>query len=160
MDTPLSRRSLAGLAAGGFALRMQTPAVETTEAEQEANKAVVRRWFDEVINQGNLDVIDEIVAEDYRTHNPDDVTGPGALKQRMADSARDLADLIPDAEIVVEDMLAERDIVATRVALTGTTYGANDIAVLGLSFIQIRDGKMIVSWSLTDEAGFLRQLSG
>ena len=50
----------------------------------EANKTLVRRFYEE-IDKGNLDAMDELVAEDYIDHNPPPFPGfaPGreGLKQ-------------------------------------------------------------------------------
>ena len=54
--------------------------------DQEANKALVRRLFEEGFNRGNLDLVDELVAADAVTHNPlilDATTGPGSIRNRM-----------------------------------------------------------------------------
>jgi predicted SnoaL-like aldol condensation-catalyzing enzyme len=52
----------------------------------EENKAIVRRLIEEAWNQGNLDVLDEIVATDYIRHDPlnPGVRGKEAFKQLIA----------------------------------------------------------------------------
>lgn len=157
METTMSRRSFAGFAAAGVALRAQTP--ETTEDEREANKAVVRRWFAEVINQGLMDVVDELIASDFQPQNPDDIPGPDALKQRVVDANEDRRTLIPDIEAAVDDLIAERDMVSARLTWRGSSFGGNDIAVLALSIFQLRQGQIVASWNLADDEAFLRQMA-
>ena len=79
----------------------------------EENKAIVRRWSEELFNQGNLVVADEIVAPTYRRHDPGDpfaVEGPEGVKRLVSM----LRAQVPDLHISVEDVIAEGDKVVTR----------------------------------------------
>jgi predicted ester cyclase len=79
---------------------------------EESNKAIMRRFWD-VWEQGNIDLLDELLSPDYINHNlaaPDLSTGPEGVKAvvSMFRSA------MPDLKVVVEDMIADGDKVATR----------------------------------------------
>jgi hypothetical protein len=81
-------------------------------ASLEENKALVRRWWDET-NKGNLDVIDELGAPDYIDQNPPlPGMGEGSSAVRKANEA--LWAAFPDTVHIIEEMVAERDLVVTR----------------------------------------------
>ena len=87
----------------------------------EESKAVMRRFW-EVWEQGNIDLLDELLAREYINHTlatPDLPPGPEGVKEvvSMFHSA------MPDLRVVVEDMIAEGDKVATRYTLEGTHEG-------------------------------------
>ena len=74
----------------------------------EENKAIVRRWSEELWSQGKLDVADEIVAPDYVRHDPGDpfpARGPEDVKRLVSM----LRGMLPDLTITIEDMIGEGD---------------------------------------------------
>jgi len=83
----------------------------------EANKAVVRRWFEEVWNQGSESAIDELFAADGVAHglgdSEQDVHGPAEFKPFAAN----LRGSLPDIHIRLDDILAEGDRVTVRITL-------------------------------------------
>jgi steroid delta-isomerase-like uncharacterized protein len=87
----------------------------------EENKAVIRRLFDEVVNGQNLDVLDELVAEDVVNHSATDEHKRGIEGFRHV-SKWGIA-LLPDGRYEVLDMIAEGDMVACRVRVSGTMRG-------------------------------------
>jgi steroid delta-isomerase-like uncharacterized protein len=130
----------------------------------EENKAVVRRLLD-VWEQGNIDLIDELLAPDYVNHSPatpEQPTGPEGLKGvvSMFRSA------IPDLKMVVEDMIAEGDKVVLRYTLEGTHEGelfgipptGKQLSVKGIAVERVSDGKIREHWRVTDELGMMQQL--
>ena len=79
----------------------------------EDNKAIVRRWSEELWSQGKLEVADEIVAPDYVRHDPGDpfpARGPEDVKRLVGM----LRAMLPDLTITIEDMIGERDKVMIR----------------------------------------------
>ena len=85
------------------------------------NKTVVRHLF-EVINNGELDQLSDLVDEDVVDHNavifmqPE---GPGAAKEGI----RLLRQGFPDLRINVEELVAEGDQVVARLTMSGTNTG-------------------------------------
>lgn len=115
----------------------------------EENKAIVRRWSEELFNQGNLEVADEIVAPTYRRHDPGDpfaVEGPEDLKRLVSM----LRAQVPDLHISVEDVIAEGDKVVTRYTLA---QGKSS----GIQIFYLVDGRIVESWANRDDLGLLRQ---
>jgi predicted ester cyclase len=72
-------------------------------------KDVIKRFYDEVLNAGDLDAADEIVGPGFAPRDGE-VAGPEALKQ----VARYLRSALPDLRFDIEDLIAEGDRVATR----------------------------------------------
>ena len=115
----------------------------------EQNRALVRRVFEEVWNQGKLEVADEIYAADYVLRNPGvaEVRGIEALKELV--TAYRAA--FPDLRYTVEDLIAEGDKVAARWKVEGTHRGemmgipptGKQAAVTGMSMVRIVGGKMV-----------------
>ena len=130
----------------------------------EENKALARRWAD-IFKEGNLDLVDEIFAPNFVGHDPampEDVRGVEGAREfySMYTSA------FPDAEITIEDQLAEGDMVATRWTGRGTHQGelmgvqpsGNRVEVMGNSISRIEDGKIVEEWDIYDALGMMQAI--
>ncbi len=106
----------------------------------EQNKAVVRRFFD-AINHGTLDVLDQVLAPDFRTQgeNQGGRDGEKQLWQQLRTEA-------PDTHLSVEELIAEGDKVVTRWSARGT-YRGQPVQVTGIHIHQVVDGKIIEAWA-------------
>jgi steroid delta-isomerase-like uncharacterized protein len=131
----------------------------------EENKAIARRWSEELWSKGELAVADEIVAPNYVRHDPGDpfsAEGPEGVKRLV----RGLRDLMPDLHITIEDMIAEGDKVVTRYTSTGTDTGGfmgrpptgKQGKVTAIQIFRIVDGKSVESWANRDDLGWMQQL--
>jgi predicted SnoaL-like aldol condensation-catalyzing enzyme len=105
----------------------------------EQNKAVVRRWHEEVFNGKNLSVVDEILHPDYVRHT--DLQGIAAARDWLRKGYRDH----PDYQVITEDTIAEGDKVVTR----WTAQEGGKARVVGVSIHRIADGKIIEDWAWT-----------
>ena len=133
-------------------------------ADTEANKALVNRLFAEVLNQGNLEVIDELVAPEFVHHTAGEVDakGPEGYKELIGMFRA----AFPDLNVVIEDMIAESDLITTRQTYTGTHKGnlmdipPTDMEVVftGISTFRIIDGKIAKAWTEYDVLGVMLQL--
>ena len=130
----------------------------------EENKALARRWAD-IMNEGNLDLVDEIYAPDYVGHDPampEDVRGVEGAREfySMYRSA------FPDAEVTIEAQLAEGDMVATRWTGRGTHQGelmgvqpsGNRVEVMGNTISRIEGGKIVEEWDIYDALGMMQAI--
>ena len=130
-----------------------------------ANKAILRRFFEEIYNQGNLAVADDLVAADYVSHNPAPGEAPGreGLKAFVAYLRRALADL----HVTIEAQVAEGDRVATRYTIRGRQEGefagipptGKLVTITATSMHRIEDGQIRESWLNWDMLGLIRQLA-
>src|SRR5437868_15511582 len=90
----------------------------------EENKALVRRWFEEVWNKGRADAIAEMFAEDGIAHGlSDDVDAPLKGPGGCLPFHSQFREAFPNIEVVVEDQIAEGDTVATRCSVRGKHAG-------------------------------------
>jgi steroid delta-isomerase-like uncharacterized protein len=130
----------------------------------DANKEFVRRYI-ELYNSGNLAIADEIIAPDFVDHeHPECEPGPAAVKRMVTDFRA----AFPDTIGTVQEMIAERDIVAFRFVLRGTHSGTahfaglppsgREITLVGMDFVRIAGQKLVELWSCQDTLGLLRQL--
>ena len=85
---------------------------------EEDNKALVRRFTEEVINQGNLDVADELLAPDFVDHDviPGKLGGKEDVKRWIAERRASFSDL----HFSIEEQIAEGDKVVSRIISSGT----------------------------------------
>jgi steroid delta-isomerase-like uncharacterized protein len=128
-------------------------------------KTLVTRYFEEVWNQGRVDVLDELLTPDYRNHSPsipNPRPGPADLKPIvMAMRAG-----IPDLHYEVLDLIATPEKVAVYVRLTGTHTGTlfgiaatgRTIDVRQMQIEWLEDGRISQHWRVTDELTLMRQL--
>jgi predicted ester cyclase len=137
----------------------------------EANEDLVRRHFEEIFDQKNLEVCDEMMAEDYVEHAaapfsesaPGKVNGPVAMRQ----TADWLSAQFPDLPMTIEAMVAEGDTVAVRVVSEGTNLGLLNGVVppTGRRFkarqshwYRVEDGKLAEHWATCEDLPAMMQL--
>lgn len=134
--------------------------------DPETNKAIIRRLYDGLFNGGDLAVAGDLLDPDYVGHDPPDSPAPLRGPAAMAEGARHLRAAFPDCRFVVEELIAEGDAVAARVALTGTHAGplgtlaptGRRVAVTGTVTYRLSAGRIVASWGNWDNLGLLRQL--
>jgi predicted ester cyclase len=125
------------------------------------NKALVQRFFDEIINQKNLAALDQFVPPNAVNH-----TVPTGLPQGPSQFLGLHLNAFPDVKATVEDLLADGDKVIARVSYRGTHQGTfrgipptgKQIAVMGINIFRIANGKLVEHWGLTDRIAALHQL--
>jgi steroid delta-isomerase-like uncharacterized protein len=132
----------------------------------EENKALVRRWFLEAWNAGNLALADEVIAADYDPHPaPTDMPfgrGPEGQKQLIAF----YRSAFPDVRMEIEDMVAEGDRVVVRWKGTGTHTGelmgvppsGKPAVVTGMFINRVVNGKLVEGWTSFDALGMMMQI--
>jgi steroid delta-isomerase-like uncharacterized protein len=117
------------------------------------NKALIRRWLDEVLTQGYTRRVDEIFASNYVLHGPNlaqEVHGREGIGRYVAT----LRAASPDLRVTVEDQIAEGDMVVTRWTARGTHQErfldypptGNQMAMTGIEFDRVVDGKIDEGW--------------
>ncbi len=130
----------------------------------EESKATMRRYLG-VFEQGNIDLLDELLAPDYTNHSPatpDLPTGPEGVKAvvSMFRSA------MPDLRVVIEDMIAEGEKVATRYTLEGTHEGelfgvpptGKRLSIKSITVERVSEGRIREHWRVTDTLEMMQQL--
>ncbi len=131
----------------------------------EENKAVVRRFLEEIFSGGNLELVDELFAPHYVLHDPavpGEVRGPEGVKQYVGM----YRGAYPDTRFTVEDQIAEGDEVVTRWTGRGTHQGelmgipptGQEVTVTGIEFDRVSGGKLEETWVTYDALGMMQQL--
>jgi len=132
----------------------------------EQNKALAKRWFEEVWNQGRESTIDELFHPQGKAHGfpePDSILiGPEGFKAIH----RAFHNAYGNIHIDIDDIIAEGDRVAIRwtctMSHTGDGLGfpatGKKTTVPGSSFIHCRDGKLTEGWNFMDLTRTTQQL--
>ena len=135
---------------------------EAVSAEE--NKALVRRFVDEVQSGGNVGLIDEICSPEFVNHSAP--PGIPADREGIKIVTAMFRGAFPDSYFTVEDIMAEGDKVATRKTFHGTHEGefmgvpaSGRVVSMGLiDIVRISDGRVVEHWSMGDTLGLMRQL--
>lgn len=128
------------------------------------NKALVRRFFEQ-LDEGNLDIIDELVSEDYVDHDPPPFPGLASGRAGLRQAAEMFWRATPGHH-VIEDQMVDGDKVITRLRgvgkhegeLAGIPASGNDLDVKAVAIYRIENGKIAEHWSAVDSATLLQQL--
>ena len=134
----------------------------------EENKALVRRYYEEcnAIKGDPAKVramVDEFFAPDFVVHAP--VSGDMNFEETKQNRVN-LFNAFPDLNWIVDDMIAEGDKVATRVAMRGTHKGeyqgiaatGRQVMVPGVDICRIAGGKFLEFWACLHTLGLMQQL--
>jgi len=137
------------------------------ENTPEENKAMMRRWFEEVWNQGREDAVAEMFASDgvaYGLSGSGDVPvrGPAGFKAHY----RRVRAAFPDITITVEDTVADGDKIAARCVVRGTHTGEGlgvaatnkPVEITGLLISRVKGGKTVECWNNFDLLSLYRQI--
>ena len=131
---------------------------------REANKSAIRRLYEECMNEGQLDSIDELVSP--RFSNPDQHfgQGPEALKRQITS----IRQAFPDIRFMLHEIVAEGSVVAVRWTGKGTHDGTfmnipathKPITQEGFVMYHFENGKIVELKRLVDRFGLLQQIGG
>ena len=131
------------------------------------NKALTRRWFEEVWNKRRDQAIDELLGPDGVAHglaeNGEDLPGPAAFRRFY----RQFRSGFPDMRVTVDQVIAEGDMTACRFTAYGTHSAdgvgikatGRPVRVSGMCMIRWKDGRIAEAWNEFDAAGLMRQIT-
>ena len=130
----------------------------------EDNKALVRRFVDEVQSGGNIDLIDEVCSPGFVNHSAP--PGIPADREGLKILTAMFRGAFPDSHFTIEDMVAEGDKVATRKTFHGTHGGdfmgmppTGRVVSMGLiDIVRVSDGRVVEHWAMGDSLGMMQQL--
>jgi steroid delta-isomerase-like uncharacterized protein len=137
----------------------------STAAEAVGNKEVVLRWAEEVLNEGKVEVVDELMADDFTWRMPfsrEPLRGPQAMKEIVT------AFLVafPDFAVEVKNVIGEGDRVALEYIASGTNEGefmgepatGNSAAWRVLHVFTLREGSIVEDVTVLDRLTLFEQL--
>jgi len=130
----------------------------------EKNKKLVRRFYDEVMRDGNLAVIDELIADNYIEH--EEFPGLTPNKEGLKGWVKMTRGAFPDLKMEVEDIIAEGNKVAVIARMKGTHQGeflgkkgtGRKLDLPFVDVILIKDGKAVEHWGYSDNMKMAEQL--
>ena len=129
----------------------------------EQNKSLIRRIFDEGMNQNKPPVFDEVIGPTYFNRSmPAPVAGPEGYKMTL----NLFTAAFPDMQVILEDVLGEEDKVVTRGYFTGTHQGElNGIPATGKSvkidyvdIWRLENSQAVENWVQIDMMSMMQQL--
>jgi steroid delta-isomerase-like uncharacterized protein len=129
----------------------------------EQNRALTRRYYEEVVNEGKLDLVEEVIAPDYVGHEPgEEIQGPAGFKRFLGM----MRAAFPDLNATVEAEIAEGDKVVARYTARGSHQGelmgveptGKQVEVSGIEINRISGGKIVEQWNMYDAMGMMQQL--
>ena len=130
----------------------------------EQNKAVTLRFVDEFWAKGNLNIADELLADNYVNHKPP--PGVASNREGYKQWGSIFHSAFEDVSSTGHDVIAEGDKVAVRWTFNGTHKGefmgvpATDkqVALNGITVVRLVDGKCVEDWTEMDAMGLMQQL--
>jgi steroid delta-isomerase-like uncharacterized protein len=133
----------------------------------EENKQLIRRWFDEVWNNGRADVIEELFDENGIAHGLGDdpanpIKGPSGYKPFY----QTFRQAFPNIMVVVEDVIAEGDKVVARCSVRAKHEGEfmgkpatqAPVEFNGITIVRIHNGKIAEAWNNFDFMTMYKQV--
>ena len=123
----------------------------------EESKALMRRIWKEVLNEGNLENAHELVADDYVYHGPGghELRGPEGFKSFMAW----IHDSFPGIHFTLDDLIAEGDKVVCFFTAKGTHKSNKQVDFQGMLICRVVDGKEVEVWEVFDRFTIASQLA-
>lgn len=132
--------------------------------DEQLNKTAVRRFFEEVVNNRNVDAQDTLCTPDYREHDPMLPSGESGIEESKA--ANREANTAFEPVVTIESLIEEGDLVSARFSFKGRHVGAfmgmaptgGEFSTTGQATFLCQDGRIAESWWSNDYLGLLRQL--
>jgi predicted SnoaL-like aldol condensation-catalyzing enzyme len=139
---------------------MSTDLLATSVGER--NAELFRRLLVEGFGRGNVGVVDEVIAPDYREHQPGFAPGPEGIKGAI----RYLHSAFPDLSMTVEDIVIDGDKIWGRMRAHGTNLGpimgqaatGKPMEITVIDICRFADGKMVEHWGVPDRFAQMEQL--
>jgi steroid delta-isomerase-like uncharacterized protein len=131
----------------------------------ERNKAVVRRFIDEIFLGGNFDSVDELLTEDFLPHTWGSMQ-PG--RDGLKEAIQRVQAGISDERMQIHDIIAEGDRVAVRLTSSATHTGdfmgmpatGRRYEIGEIHIFRLDDGRVAEHWHQADFMGMMKQLGG
>ena len=127
---------------------------------------LIKRFYEDVLGGGQLDLIDELTTEDLVDHE-EGLPGQPSGREGVKYFISAMREAFPDIQAkAIEPTVVDGDIEAARVVLTGTHKGElmgvsptdKTVEIESIDFVRIEDGKVAEHWGLTDTMSLMQQL--
>ncbi len=132
--------------------------------DEEKNTAAMKRFYEEVVNKGNLKLIDELVAAEFVEHEESPGMKPG--REGLKEFFGMFRAAFPDLQFQINDLVAKDDKVWAYITIRGTHKGqfmdmaatGRKIEIKGFDIVRLVNGKAVEHWGLTDSMTMMMQL--
>jgi steroid delta-isomerase-like uncharacterized protein len=133
-------------------------------AARQANTALVRRFYEELVNAGVLELVDELFAPEFIEHEELPSLPPD--RRGVREFFKLFRHAFPDLAFTIESLVAEGDMVAAYVTMSGTQKEdflgiqatGRKISVRTFDLFRVQDGKFAEHWGVTDTMAMMQQL--
>ncbi len=131
--------------------------------DPEANKKIVREFYDAVFRKRDLSAVDRFMHDDYIQHNPDTKQG----KAGFIEFHKGFFAAIPDFGASINEIVADGDLVYVYNTITGTHTGegfldlpptGNKVNFDTVDMFRLRDGKLCEHWDVADTRALFTQV--
>jgi predicted ester cyclase len=135
------------------------------ESEMADEAGLIKRFYTEVIEGGNLDLVEELVSDDFIDHNP--MPGQSPSKDGVGFFVNTMRAAFPDLKAkTTEPALVDGNLEAQYVVLTGTHQGelmgvaptGRSVEFSGVDIIRVEAGKVAEHWGATDTMTLMEQI--
>src|SRR5690348_6041869 len=143
----------------GREVTMTDHALDTVEQ----NKAIVRRFVEEIFAAGRKDAVDQLLDDDFVGH-----TWPstGHPKDDLKAAIDRVGGGLADSEFTIDDLIGEGDRVAVRLTAAATQVGpfmgmpasGKRYSIQEIHIFRLRDGRVVEHWHQFDQMGMMKQL--
>jgi steroid delta-isomerase-like uncharacterized protein len=126
------------------------------------NKAIVRRYLEQVLNEHRHELAEEFLVENIELHGSGLAPGLEVVKQWLTM----FATAFPDGHMTIEDVVAEEDKVVARTTFEGTHQAeiqgipatGTAVSVPSINIFRLDNGKIVEGWLVNDNLGMMQQL--
>lgn len=127
----------------------------------ETNKAIIRRYLEQVFNERRYDLLEEFLVEGVELHSAGIAPGLAAAEKWVAM----LIAAFPDQHMTIDDVIAEGDRVVVRSTLNGTHQGemqgipatGNPVSQTSITIFRLAKGKIVEGWFAADNLSMMQQ---
>ena len=128
----------------------------------EENKVIVLRFLKDVWGKGNLNIVEEIVADDHVHHLTRRDRHPEGVKELVSG----FRNFLPDLQIAVIDLIGEGDKIVVYFTFSGVDKGGywgkppsgNSVTYSGIDIFRVTGGKIVERWGVVDTMSMMRQI--
>jgi steroid delta-isomerase-like uncharacterized protein len=131
-----------------------------------ADGGLIKRFYEQVVGGGNLDLVDELTTQDFVDHEeglPGQPSGPEGVKFFVNAMRQGFPDIAPKS---IDPTLTDGNLEAARTILSGTHRGefmgvpATDRVVEfeTIDILRLEDGKVAEHWGVTDVMSLMQQI--
>lgn len=132
--------------------------------EQEQLKLLAKRFYEEVLNHGEIAVIDELIADDFVEH--ESMPGVPSTREGVGVWVALMRSAFPDLVVTVNNVAVEGNEIWVHSVIRGTHLGTfmgipatgRPVEIAGFDRVRVRDGKAVEHWGITDNLALLQQL--